>query len=78
MAVGCLIYMDKEGKVFHRLPCWPWPKPGVYPQKLEDEGYVQFFPINYFRFKIGDVVETFPPVPYIPKEERNGNLYHDE
>lgn len=70
MAVGCLIYINAKGEVFHRLPFWPWPAPGVYPQTLpEGEGYVQFFPHNYSRFALGDKVEPFPPIPYTPRSQ---------
>lgn len=70
MAVGCLIYLTKEGKVFHRIPFWPWPVPGVYPKQLENGTWIQFFPHSYFRFAIGDQVSPFPPVPYIPSSQR--------
>jgi hypothetical protein len=66
MSVGCLIYISPKGQVFHRIPCWPWPAPGRFPETLPDgAGYVQFFPHNYLRFTIGDFVSPFPPVPYV-------------
>ena len=67
MAVGCLIYTDKDGRVIHRLPFWPWPAPGVYPQQASDGTWVQFFPTAYFRFKLGDRISPFPPTLYTSK-----------
>lgn len=70
MAVGCLIYLTPEGVVYHRQPLWPWPSPGVYPFQNPDGTWVQFFPVNYSRFKLGDRVTPFPPVPYTPSKEK--------
>lgn len=70
MTVGCLIYTNASGEVIHRIPYWPWPAPGLYPQTLpEGAGFVQFFPHNYLRFALGDIVQPFPPVPLPPKGE---------
>ena len=69
MAVGCLIYTDNKGKIYHRLPYWPWPPPGEYPQELPDGTWAQFFPYHYFRFALGDVLSPFPPVPYVSTKD---------
>lgn len=69
MAVGCLIYTNAEGEVIHRLPFWPWPKPGIYPQQSPDGTWVQFFICRYTNFALGDKISPFPPAPYISRKE---------
>lgn len=71
MTVGCLIYTDPTGKVYHRQPCWPWPSPGVYPVQHKDGTWIQFFPHNYLRFSLGDTISPFPPVPYVSSKEKS-------
>ena len=66
MAVGSIITLSPSGKVLKRRPCWPWPKPGIYPVLFANGQYEQFFPYAYYHFTIGDTVFPFPPVPYTP------------
>lgn len=69
MAVGCIITLSPKGKILARRPFWPWPAPGVYPITLPDGRIEQFFPHNYFRFKLGDTISPFPPIPYSPESK---------
>ena len=56
MTVGCLIKVDTQNRVVARQPCWPWPKPEEYPQ-VSDSGLIYFFPVGYWRFRLGDILE---------------------
>lgn len=68
MAVGCLITFSPSGTVIARQPYWPWPAPGEYPQYLPTGLILQFFPVSYLRFTLGDTISPFVPLPYFSKE----------
>jgi len=62
MTVGCLITVDSAHKVIQRKPLWPWPNPGVYPVQTSSGETIYFFPVGYWRFRLGDTLqpaETF-------------------
>lgn len=58
MTVGCLITVNAERKVVLRQPLWPWPKPGVYPITTSKGETIYFFPVGYWRFRLGDRLEV--------------------
>ena len=64
MAVGCVVTISPTGEVLKRVPYWPWPAPGAYPIQQADGTYLQFFPVGYWHFPIGAVVQPFPPCAY--------------
>lgn len=57
MTTGCLITVsNKTSRIIRREPCWPWPKPDLYPQ-VSPAGTVYFFPRPYYTFTLGDIIK---------------------
>ncbi len=57
MTVGCLVTVDASHKVILRQPVWPWPSPSVYPIRTSRGETIYFFPVGYWRFRLGDTLE---------------------
>lgn len=56
MSQGTILRVSPAGKILERIPTWPFPAPGAYPQTLPSGNSLQFFPKPYWNFPLNAVL----------------------